>query len=359
MSYELISNARVEVEVVRGFDSETNTAYCYPRISVADGKYMHCFEVGSKETEILITQGADVLQRYLNGGHFFFIGDELATYRPASYRGFIHDDEAIHRLVESLGINRYTHRSGAKGAYIKSSVITDKQSLMGGALGRFEMDVKSLGAGGNFDIGINGSWSPFSSSINTSLTVERLICLNGMVGQAEWVTRSVPMINDWERSLTLVRRRLEPEVHDILSKRFIDMSKSRASIGDVLKAEALLENREKILGGKGLTQEEQRQLDVLRHVLNVRHHTESVYKERVYDSKELAGLSAHLTQYDLMNILTETMSHIGHHEDSNERLNKLANRLVFDGHNGNRNTQRFDSVKISSDSDHRRAFFAK
>lgn len=359
MSYELISNARVDVEVIKGFNTGTNTPYCYPRITVADGRYVHNFEVGSKETEMLITQGADVLQRYLNGGHYFFIGDELATYRPSNYRGFIHDDEAIHRLVESLGINRYTQRSGAKGAYIKSSVITDKQSLMGGALGKFEMDIKSLGAGGNFDIGINGSWSPFSSNINTSLTVERLICLNGMVGQAEWVTRSVPMINDWERSLTLVRRRLEPEVHDILSKRFIDMSKSRASIGDVLKAEALLEKREKMISGKELTQEEVRQLDMLRQVLNVRQYTENVYQDNVFQSKELLGLSAHLTQYDLMNVLTETMSHIGHHEENNERLNKLANRLVFDGHNGNRNTQRFNSVKISSDSDHRRAFFGK
>lgn len=344
--FEVINNANVRVNLVP-------TEYGIKVNIEVNGKYTHTFSPKSQVGKMVMEVEPQVLEAKLNGGTYVFKDGKLLDFRFSDYRGFIRSEKDIETLAEKIGYEDASKKAGRRqvGEVFEQMRQNNSGIFLGGMGEEFYLDVNGLGQGGSFKNRIVFKWSPFDPNLQTTVEVERLVCLNGMVGIAPLVTRGVPLLNDIERNLEIIELNLQPNINSILQNRFIDMVDKRASVADVQEAHRLL--RERALSNK-LTVADRSILEKLAETTSLTH-LSNVYDNGLFASKAARTAPSDITQFDLFNVLTEATSHTSGDREENFKIQKVVNRLVFD----TTKTEISSSVKISTESDHRRVFFGK
>lgn len=347
-----IENAKVVTRTVRDTSVKLELSgnnYDCLQIIVND-RYTHTFPRNSIESKLLVEMESSVVNKKMNGGTYIFTEEGvLVDYRTSDYKGFIHSEEAIAKLSEKIGYS--VANPDRKTAGDLFSQFREKKGIfLGGLSDPFYLDIASLGEGGSFKNRIVYKWNPFDKDISTTIEVERLICLNGMVGVSPLVTKRVPVINDWERHLEIVSLQVQPNVNVLLQDRFLKMSDTSASVAHMLEARNMLFER-----GQLKVADSMETLDRLLEVTNVEQRLSGIYKKEVFTRGKGYTAAADLTQFDLFNVLTEACSHTSGSPESTHKMQKLINKLTFDFSK----TEISGNAKISSESDPSRVFFGK
>jgi len=320
---------------------------------VIDGQFEHVFHYKSRESHYLRVMNINTIENIFSGGHFFFFEDQLVDYRTFDYRGHIHNDDSVNELSEIIGAEDLKAAT-TYGGHVSPLFASTRQHgktgvFLGGEWDNFDMTIKELGEGGEFTNRLIYKWSPFSSSVQASFEVERLICLNGMVAQSPLAVFNVPLINDWQENLNIATSQVKVRLNELLSKRFSDMTHSRASVDALFKASDLVSDAASIDDQDGTV----RCANISRII------TPKV--SRIDMSKDtenaLRQLEGHISQFDLFNVLTEVSTHIDMADDGRLSIQNQINRLVFDDVMA-KSTVR-GAVPLSSDSSPSRAFFGE
>jgi hypothetical protein len=325
----------------------------------SQGLFEHTFPIDSAESKGVFDADLATLTRHYDGGTYAFKQGTLVQYKPSSYRGFIQSNDAISHLADSIGMRMTTnggkYRNGVAGLYDSVRTRNTNGAMFGGEGDPFGFDVKELGLGGEFDASLVAKWSVFSPNIEITMNVKRLVCANGMVADSPFVTRSVPVISNWEENMGVVRAQLEPHMSGIMQQRFREMANTRASVASLARATGILNKRS---SSKNLDDADRQRLLGMAGLVDVKKNLGHYYAGRALsDQKVAAALAGHLTAFDLYNVMTEASSHYGRDGETDKEATMLANRIMFD----ELSTRPTDTgtLKPSSDSDHRRAFFGK
>lgn len=346
-NFEVIEKAKIAMNYIL---TESGTKV---RIVIND-KYEHIFSQKSKVSKLVMEMEQEVLFNKLNGGTYVFSSGKLIDFRFSDYKGFTRSQDDIEILADKIGF-KDSRKDGKKrrvvGEVFEQFRNGNQDIFLGGEGEPFYLDVNGLGRGGAFKNRIIYKWSPFDKNIQTTLEVERLVCLNGMVGIAPLVTRGVPLLNDIERNLAIIEHNLQPSVNSLLQNRFSDMAGKRASVADVSEAHRMLVER---AANDNLTAIDRSILEKLAESTSLTH-LRGVYAPDLFNSKLARTAPSDITQFDLFNVLTEATSHTAGDKDENFKIQRMVNKLVFD----TTKTEIAGSVKVSSDSDHRRVFFGK
>ncbi|MCP1674546.1 hypothetical protein J2T57_001648 [Natronocella acetinitrilica] len=356
MRFELIRKARVSASRVLAESGE-------PCLHIViDGRIEHTFGERSRETARLYAMDLATIERVFTGGTYFIYEGALVDYQLGDYRGFIHSEEAIDTLAGLIGVETPGRgaRRAVNGLVNRTFSRHTNGFFLGGPADEFALDIPALGGdAGRFSNRLYLRWSPFSERVQTALHVERLICLNGMVGMAEAISYETPIVSGWQENLDVAMTRLKPQINETLESRFLEMNEVRASVRDVLAADDLLARRIR----EASASDDLAAADLLvrlRDHVDPRRHLAAYYGESVFSDRRLAEKApAHTSLYDVFNIVTEAVSHsvdAGGENANDAALNALANRLVFDSMNAKHVSA---SVPRSQDSDPERAFFGK
>lgn len=358
-NFKVIKNAKVEVSIIE------NKKEIHLMISV-ENQMPYVFERGRKENKMIMEMDLSSIKEHFEGGTFVFLADDLIDYRVGNYSGYVRSEDNIKELTDILGCEKMNNgRRGVSDPFNQFRRNTVSSNIfLGGSGKEFELEIEGMGEGGVFKNTLIHKWNPFNPNVIVSLETERLICTNGMVGMSPFVTNEVPIINRVTEHLDLVSVQLAPQINSVLKDRFSNMSKNPASLNSMISANGILTDRLKDDAKKtsGFYSEESdktnnnAKLVQMKSILNVKKNLSHVYEDSVYESKELTkSLSGNITQFDLFNILTEAFSHTNGKDANNLALQRDINKIVFDELNDKKAVQ--GKIPLSSDSDHKRAFF--
>lgn len=325
MKHDFIRNAKVEVETTKDAKGDDNAV-----ITVND-KYQHQFPRNSRISKNLkIMTPADMAER-LSGGSFFFVDENLYDFREGNYKGFIQDDETILKLIDLLGI----HESPRGDMRVHDNV-TARRVKLGRKWSSHPITIDAFKDGGEFKSELHYGWSPFMKTINSAFKLERLICTNGMRGMRTFMNTKIPLVNRWEEHLDIANIQIQNKVDAICKRRFVEMSRERASVAEL----ASLANhaRERIVtdGEPGRWAEANARLNNIIGVVDPERHLRDVYQAHLFHKRSPAAAQypGHLTTLDAYNIATEIRSHSEPAAKSTERaMDIIANDLVFDHKN--------------------------
>lgn len=348
---EIIRQARVSTKILAKEKSITLQI-------IVNDKYVHDFPANSRESKLCLTTDKRTIDALFDKGTYVFYGEKLVDYRRADSHSFIHNDESIKELSERIGIHHFEEKAYSNpvnGLFNQARGGKNNGVFLGGQFSTFEMEIPELFEGGSFNNSLIYKWSPFSNTITTSLEVQRLVCTNGMVANAPFVTYEVPVVNDWEESLRVISTRLETQINSVLSERFKGMANpnSRSSVADLNRAHELLSARYNQLD---LTNDEALKLSRLVDLVDPSIHLSNTYNLEIFQNNKLAKIAdSHLTQFDLFNVLTEASTHYGRDSDNDLDIQNHLNRIVFDDFKKGKKLNA--KVPELGNSDHRRAFF--
>lgn len=347
---KILRNASVHVEPVlekKGVSAQI----------VVNGQYEHIFNPKHSISQAFKTAGVQGVQDRLDGGTYVVHEDQIADFRGANYKGFIHTDESVAQLSEHVGFENFKADKRVKG--VASHIFGQKYNSS-------ELDIKEIGEGGMFTTQLSYVWSPFHKNINTLYDIERLICANGMRGMTRFFNASIPMVNKWEEHLRIANIQINNRVQDKVRDRLKEMTQERASVADLM----LVNDH---ASGRLLSQHnEQEQRDRLLKICSIcdplLHLNEQYTDHAIADSNVAAQLPGHLTVFDVWNLATEIDSHTKSDDDSSSNvLQKLVNDLLLaNSHDKNHHYGRKSSgviavsgPSLSDESDPNKVFFGK
>lgn len=338
---KFIKNAVVDVE--RQFDRSHKTMAAI----TVDGQKHHIFSASSRISKALDTMAPTELATRLSGGDFLFKDNQLVDFRDGHYNGFVHTDDAISALGETVGSTLIASRQRIRGG----------NASLGGDHSKQELEVDGLGDGGHFTSRLTFTWSPFHRNINTLLQIERLICTNGMIGLTSFFNTSIPMINKWEEHLEIANRQIQNKVADKMLERLHAMRMERASVAEMATIANHATGRLSQMGTQTGDQR-QRLLNVLK-IADPQLHLGKTYRSNVFQNNALAAqLPAHMTVFDAWNLATEINTHTTSTNDSSSlSMEKLANDLLLVRKNSADFSARHTTPQLSSFSDPENAFF--
>lgn len=346
MSLKKILNAQVDIKVV--YESKD----ALPCLSIiVNDRYTHTFPAKSTESKLLNEMELSVIRGRMNGGTFIFTEEgQLVDYRTSDYKGFMHSEDAIKKLSEKIGFNVAEPARKAAARDVFSQFREEKGIFLGGLSDPFYLDIASLGEGGSFKNRIVYKWNPFQKDILTTIEVERLICLNGMVGVSPLTTRKVPVINDWERHLEIVSLQIQPSINNLLQERFVKMADTSSSVANILEGRSLLFDRREYKAAENC-----QILTNLLDLTDVESRLGGIYQKEVFSKGNGSVAKSDLTQFDIFNVLTEACSHTAGTEESTFKIQRFLNKIAFDF----QKNEISGNAKISDESDPSRVFFGK
>lgn len=318
MNFDFRRNANVEVVKDVGKDSKPVAQI------IVDDKYVHHFDEKSRVSRALEYVDVNDLQDRLMGGHYFFVDDELVDFRDGNYNGFQHTDDTIQKFIDVIGIDvdNAESRIALKHNQISNDVILGSRWSRGG------ISVPEYKDGGEFHADLYFGWSPFVHTVMSNFMLWRLLCDNGMRVVKFGFNRKVPVENRWEEHLDIADRQVQNKVNDMAVRRFRQMGKERATVGELQLFRNHIASR---LEKPGFDDDWER-LSNIRKVIDVDDHLGRVYTNTAMeDSRIAAQLPAHVSTFDLYNMVTEVRTHSSENKKStNHALDQMANRIVFE-----------------------------
>lgn len=347
-SWNMIKSKQVDVTA-----STTKKGVPIAIINVNDGELVHKFDPSSRISKSLSVTPTTAIAERLTNGHFFVMNNELVDFKDNTFTGFIHDTDAIQKLIDVLGAAKIANRH----AGLKSSS-TQGDIVLTHSWGTDELVVPEYQAGGQFNSILRYNWSPFSQSIRSVFELVRLVCSNGMIGVTDFFNAKIPVINRWEEHMDIAYKQIQNKVQGRVRDRIIEMGQERASVGELLQIAGHATER----ATKGaFSMEERGRLLTIAQLSNPKMHLGQFYKPAAFEDQSVAGrLPGHLTTFDAWNMVTEMYSHTSASTNSSDTaLQRLANVLMFDGE---KRQQKMSMVghqrkSVSSFSSPERAFF--
>lgn len=345
MELKMIRNAIVDVKQV----VEGTAGKCRAIVTIEDPagneQHQHEFPTSSRVSKSLDVMSVEQLSNRLSGGSYFFVDGQLNSWRDGNYHGFEHNDEAIAKLADVVGVTQVP----SSKADALPSVILGKQ------WSEHDITIPQYNAGGSFESVLSFRWDPFSSNVSSELEIVRMICSNGMMGMAPFLNTKIPLINRWEEHLEIANRQIQNKVTDLVSRRLAQMGHEHASVGDLLLLEDHLHTRLRNI--QSTSQREM--LNNLVSIVSPTIHLSQVYRDGVFQDRRLASqVPGHLTTFDAYNITTEIGTHTQENRESTKfALDKLANALVFEHNDMTNLVGRYAPPTECSFSDPTTAFF--
>jgi hypothetical protein len=347
MSLEIMRQAHVEAN----YGPVTGKSPIPSLVLTFNNKYQHTFEPETNEGKLILQFDLLDIAKMFSGGTFVFFEGKLRDYRGPDYRGFIQSDDSIEHLMDTIGVMDYKVRQSVNGLINRTRARQNNGLFMGGEWDKFDLDIAELGQGGAFSNSLVYQYSVFSPNIVTTLETLRLVCTNGMVSKSALASYEVPVISDWEDNLNTITNRIKPELTELMRQRFISMAQQRASVRDIMLTHKAVEERLKTVKQA----DEVSRLEALMSVTNAERNLAMYYDEKVFKGTRGRFVEGDLTQFDVYNILTEASSHSDGTDDSDLKMQRLANHLMFESIN--QGVEVMPSIPKTLDSDPSRAFF--
>ena len=348
VSYNLIQKANVVVSVVPGIKFNRT------HITVND-QFEHTFEETSRLSQALYSSSPEQLQSRLSGGSYFFVNDALIDCRDNQYNGFVHSEEAIEQLMQTIGIETNVATTRRNNLRLNTTVspitLTKKWS-------EDAFQVPGYLAGGAFSSAITFGWNPYMQYVRGAFEIIREICTNGMVGTSDLINCRIPLINRWEEHLNIADIQMQNMVQSFVARRLSEMGHERATVSELQlitnHARARLENASVLFDNKAA----QRLIEIIRAV-DPKYHLTGHYNEQVFNNSNVAArMPGHLSLFDTWNAVTEIHSHTTECADSTGGgLQRLANKMVFPSKDDKKGLLIERTPMISAFSDPDRAFF--
>lgn len=354
-TYAMYRNANVSLRPV--YDEQGNTLASIEIDNVVE----HTFPASSRISKSLsfgtstesLKLATQQLQDRLTGGDYFVVNDQLIDFRDSLYPGFVHEDASIERLFSVIGVSEQNlgWRAGMRqntthGAEV---MLTNRHSSV-------PMELKNLGMGGQFDLSILFSWSPFTSFVRGAIELTRLVCANGMVSTTDLINSRVPLINRWEEHLGIANVHLQNQAQALFSSRLEEMTRERATVSTL----KLISKHASLRASESTIPAEVLRLQKIDQVTNPAVHLRDYYTDDVFENTNIAAqVPGHLTLFDAWNCITEMSSHTNANNNSTTgSLHMLANKLIFPNTDERNSTKFFNTTPLlSAFSDPDVAFF--
>lgn len=312
-SFELIKNANIQVKPL--LDEKKRPL---AHITIND-KYEHTFPHTSRISKHLELITPIELQQRLNNGHFFFVNNNLIDFRDNQYNGFIHSDNNIQNLVNTIGIslnNSLPHLQKDNNIHnIQLQKIWHSS----------EITVPHTQSGATFNSLLSFKWNPFVKHIHSSFDIIRLICSNGMTSNIPFLNTKIPLLNRWHEHLNISANQIQNKVHNILINSISNMQHSHSTLADT----SLL--NEHINLRLQHPDNNHTQLINLQSIINPTLHLQNYYQPHIFNNHNIsAQLPSHLSLFTLFNAITELRTHFQPTTQSSDfSLDKLANSILF------------------------------
>jgi len=352
MKFEMVRNADVQVE--QHFNSKN-----FPVADIiVDGQHHHRFAANSRISKQLDIMTPDDLQQRLDGGQYFFANGQLLDFRDGQYRGFIHSDDNISRLIEVIG-----YQEGQTGSQQIANIDRKIQNTTGSEIvlqkvwSDHEIQVPLYTTGGEFNSRLSYKWNPFMKDVHSMFDLVRLICTNGMTSLTSFLNTRIPLVNRFEEHLEIASRQIQNKVSGKVLARLAEMGSERATIAE---CQLIVEHADARLGGDVvLTQQMKEQLKHISMIASPRLHLGQMYKETVFSDRRLgAQLPSHMSTFDIYNMATEINTHTPENtKSSSHAMDKMANALIFDREDLTKHASRYGQPAISAFSNPDAAFF--
>jgi hypothetical protein len=348
--YNLIRNAQVEVISQR---DKTNAPIAQ---IIVDDQYIHTFDAKSRISQALLMMEEKDLKSKLEGGSYFFVGDKLVDFRDASYNGFVHNDAAIHQLMNILGIRDESNASERN--VMRLNTVANSGQILNKLWADDDFHVDGYLDGGEFSSRISFTWNPYSSSVRGVFEIIRQICSNGMVGVSDLINCRVPLINRWEEHLNIAAIQLRNLVQSSTSARLTEMQHERATVKELqlIKQHA----SERLDYAINITDPVKRQTLVnIGRVVDPERHLSDVYNSEVFSNAALGSRApGHLSKMDAWNCVTEVFTHtLETSTSTGSALQRIANGIVFPAKDANKGVIANHAPIKSAFSDPELAFF--
>jgi len=301
-------------------------------VLTVDDKFEAEFPDTSRVSRALMFTSEEELSKRLTGGHYLFNqSGKLIDWRDGDYNGFVHGDEAIKRLTETIGSTDIQRIGPTQMRHMQfNNTVHSRDMGLFTEWGENKIAIPKFGDGGLFTTHVNFSWNPFSEFVNTILYVKRLICANGMTGVTSWLNSKIPLVNIWKENLDIAEKQIQRKVEDRLQTRMVELAKTHASIADVQLLCDHAYNRLSEHNGKATNGE----METLRNIISKTNpilHLNQQYRPSVFpDKRRAAQLPSHLSQFSAFNIATELATHTKEVTKSSDfALMKFANQMIF------------------------------
>ena len=316
-----------------------------------DGEHAYTFGHTSRISQALDTNTPEQLVERLDGGTYFMLdngeGFTLVDFRDGNYNGFVHTDESIQHLIDIIGVQEGKHISGENH--------TDRRVTLSRVWSDHDIVIPEYQVGGEFTSSLSFAWNPFMNFVRSAYKITRLVCTNGMIGTASFLNTRVPIINRWEEHLDIASRQTQNKITSKVNMRMSSMHKERVSVADCLQVMDHIVDRLKNPSN------DYHMLLAIAKIVSPSIHLSNKYNEKVFEDRRLAAqMPAHLDAFTLWNAITELNSHTQPGDTSSAfALNKMANRLLFDGVDATASAARFEDAPASLFVDPKHAFLGK
>lgn len=293
---------------------------------VVNGQFHHIFPESSRVSKAMSVASVDDIVNRLNGGTFFFINNELIEFRYNDYNGFIHNNDSVAKLMDVVGITADDDEmTGVSANTASRNIKLSKEWASEG------FNVPAVDQG-DFETAIHYGWSAFSQNVSSAFVLWRLVCANGMRGMTNFLNSQIPLVNNWEEHLDMANRQLMNKINAKMNDRIAALQGERASVADCLLLNSHIADRrqgfQNATDGYALGK-----LNNIQSIANPVLHLGEIYKSEVFKDNAMASAApAHISGYDLFNMVTEVRTHTNASSDSTGRsLDMLANNLLFGG----------------------------
>lgn len=269
---------------------------------------------------------AQLSEQFLEGS-FFVVDDQVIDYRLKDNIKFIHTPDAIKALAETLGFSRpVTTLAGV-----------ERHAVARSQTAKFECNTTNS-IGGQFDINIGFSWSPYELDINSVIELWRLVCENGAIATSPLMNHRIPMMNKWQENLEISNHVIRHSFDKMVLPRLQALPHERISMADVQRLLHIVRDHHNSKHLQGAS---------YRYLTNIESKLESVFTSDVSNLKSnmLKFIPAPVTAFDAMNIATEVATHHTGRDKNDHRAQAFTNALIFDGA-ARRNNQNVDLDKL-------------
>lgn len=246
-----------------------------------------------------------VLKQYENG-FFHMADDQVVDYRPNTYTGFLHTPDALSELTARIG-------------FLKSgnAIIPRNRTA--------QFEHEAFARGGVFDVDVGFRWSAFSPEIDSHFEMVRALCSNQMIfGKGTVMSRSIPLISDWQANMAISNDVLKHIFHTTVTGRLNDMPEERASLADARFLEAEIARR--LEEDEKLTKDSAKFLSNLMDKMSF---IKEVQLPKSLTTNDVKRIPVPMSVYDAMNIATELSTHHSDNTPSN-KLKAFAVSCIFD-----------------------------
>lgn len=259
-------------------------------------------------------------QEFLEGS-FFIVDDHVIDHRLKSDLKFIHKDDAIRSLADALGF--------AKMAPVEPGFLdraTRKMSrtapMARSQTEKFECNATET-MGGQFDIKIGFSWSPYDIDINSYIEMWRQVCENGAVAQSPLMNHRIPMLNKWEENLAISNQVIRHSFDKTVFPRLKALPNERISMADMQVLFRIVRDQ---------AASTQQHSDSLAHLHEIEEKLSGAWDPAANSLKTniLKFIPAPVTAFDAMNIATEIGTHHVARDRTGGRAQAFVNGLIFD-----------------------------